>query len=77
MSVPTEIGATEVLGHRGFSKTQAKRAARGTKIRPHDFRPPDGVLSVSMDRLTLASADQEFDLISVADADGKRRQPPA
>ena len=76
MSVPTEIGATEVLGHRSFSMTQAQRAARGAKIRPHYFRPPDGVLSVSMDRLTLASADQEFDLISVADADGRRRQPP-
>ena len=76
MTVPTEVGASEVLGHRGFSESQARRAARGAKIRPHEFRPPKGELSISMDRLTLAAADQEFDLLGVADDDGQRRQPP-
>ena len=74
MSVPTEIDATEVLGRRVFYERQAERAARGAKIRPHDFRPRGS--SISMDRLTLAAADQKFDLIRVADADGQRRQPP-
>ena len=59
------VADDEDLGRRVFSETAAKRARNG-RVRFHIFREKEGVRTISVDRLTIATSKQLTPIVKQA-----------
>lgn len=73
---PGPVGSWEALGRRVFSRSEARRAARG-RIQPKVFLERPGVRKLSVDRLTRAEAAAELaEVVEDAKTAAANRQLP-